>query len=53
MAKKTTKTKYGRPQSRRQRVLLILTAVIAVIMVLSMIISMLPPAPALLLPILF
>lgn len=53
MAKKTSKRKYSRARSRQQRVTIILTAVIAVIMVLSMIFAMLPPIPALVLPGLF
>lgn len=53
MAKKKSKSKYTRARSRQQQVTIILTAVIAVIMVLSMIAAMLPPAPILLLPVLF
>ena len=44
MAKKrSSKNKFLHAKSRQQRTVLIVTAIIAVIMVLSMIISMLPP----------
>ena len=49
MAKKN-KNKRARPMSRSQRITMIVTGVIAVLMALSMILAMLPPPPALLLP---